>query len=294
MFGQQHQQNKPIFGSRRMGSSDYEEVAPGESSPGVPEIVKDLFTITKGISGIEKSVENLDKKFEDLSEVRPFIESRVSSSIYDLKDEIKDIFKCLQGSITDRLSSIEAQIKDSVIEKKEKEANNNLDRAKQEIEQVKKDTQEKFSKLENLIAGMFETNKNQVQDKVDAGFNQQEVKFRSIETQVGELKKVIESAVMNDEMKRNNNQVPRPDCARCHVVFDATSKLGQCSSGHLVCWECEVRPSASTQPPRSSRPSENTRCPTCFQPITGRADYSSIYRDFRHLKIFQLFSHFYV
>ena len=87
---------------------------------------------------------------------------------------------------------------------------------------------------------------------------------------------------MNDEMKRNNNQVPRPDCARCHVVFDVTSKLGQCSSGHLVCWECE------------ERPSENTRCPTCFQPITGRADYSSIYRDFIRLKIFQLFSHFYV
>ena len=61
MFGQQHQQNKPIFGSRRMGSCDHEEVAPGEPSPGVPEIVKDLFTITKGISGIEKSVENLDK-----------------------------------------------------------------------------------------------------------------------------------------------------------------------------------------------------------------------------------------
>ena len=171
--------------------ADHEEVAPGESSPGVPDIVKDLFTIAQGVSGIEKSVENLDKKFEDLSEVRPFIESRVSSSIYDLKDEIKDIFKCLQGSITDRLSSIEAQIKDSVIEKKEKEANNNLDRAKQEIEQVKKDTQEKFSKLEHLIAGMFEINKDQVKDKVDAGFNQQEVKFKAIEAQVGELKKVI-------------------------------------------------------------------------------------------------------
>ena len=219
-----------------MGSSDHEEVAPGESSPSNPVIVKDLFTIAQGVSGIEKSVENLDKKFEDLSEVRmrPFIESRVNTSIYDLKDEIKDIFKCLQGSITDRLSSIEAQIKDSVIEKKEKEANNNLDRAKQEIEQVKKDTQEKFSKLEHLISGMFETNKDHVKDKVDAGFNQQEVKFKAIEAQVGELKKVIESAVINDENKRNNNQVPRPDCARCHVVFDATSKLGQCSSGHLV------------------------------------------------------------
>ena len=136
--------------------ADHEEVAPGESSPGVPDIVKDLFKIAQGVSGIEKSVENLDKKFEDLSEVRmrPFIESRVNTSIYDLKDEIKDIFKCLQGSITDRLSSIEAQIKESVIEKKEKEARNKLDRAKQEIEQVKKDTQEKFSKLEHLISGI--------------------------------------------------------------------------------------------------------------------------------------------
>ena len=183
MFGHQH---KPIFGSRRMGSCDHEEVAPG-----VPDIGKDLFTIAQGISGLEKSVENLDKKFEDLSEVRPFIESRVNTSIYDLKDEIKDIFKCLQGSITDRLSSIEAQIKESVIEKKEKEASNKLVRAKQEIEQVKKDTQEKFSKLEHLISGMFETNKDQVKDKVDAGFNQQEVKFKAIEAQVGELKKVI-------------------------------------------------------------------------------------------------------
>ena len=38
---------------------------------------------------------------------------------------------------------------------------------------------------------MFEINKDQVKDKVDAGFNQQEVKFKAIEAQVGELKKVI-------------------------------------------------------------------------------------------------------
>ena len=198
-------------------------------------------SISEGFNTMVKAIGDLDNKFEDFD--------------FDLKAEVKDFFKCLEGTIASRLTGIEAQIRD------QENANNHSETTEHYLETIKKDTREKLLNLENFISRISQTNKEQIKHSVDNGYSQQESilkeKFDKIETELKELKRVIETSVLNNENKMNNS-IPKPECIGCNQQFDASSKIAQCNLGHLMCWECKERP-------------KNLRCPTCLQPINGRA-----------------------
>ena len=203
--------------------------------------------ITEGFNTVLKTLGDLDNKFRDFD--------------FDLNDEVKDFFKCFEGTITSRLSSIEAQIKERERKEDTEEANFHPEMTELWLETIKKDTREKFFKLESFVSRIFETKKEQIKHSFETGFSQQESflkeKFDNIGTEIKELKMVIETSVLNNENKINNN-IPKPECIGCNRKFDASSRIAQCNLGHLMCWDCKEMPG-------------NLRCPTCLQPINGRA-----------------------
>ena len=194
--------------------------------------------IAQGFSNIEKSVVNLDSKVKNLD--------------FDLKAEVKDTFKCLESTIDSKLSTIEAQFKEEVSKENQNQTNIDTELVKLNVETIK---------LENFVTQICQTNKNQVKHIFDTGLNHQESslkeKFDNIGAEIKELKRVIENSALINENKANNN-IPKPGCLGCNKLFDVSSKIAQCNLGHLMCWDCQERP-------------ENLRCPTCLQPITGRA-----------------------
>ena len=194
--------------------------------------------IAQGFSNIEKTVVDIDSKVENLD--------------FNLKAEVMDTFKCLESSIDSKLSTIEAQFKEEVSKENQNQANSDTELVKLNPGTIK---------LDDFIMQISQRNNDQVKHIYETGFTQQESslkeKFDNLGAEIKELKRVIENSALINENKVNNN-IPKPGCLGCNKLFDVSSKIAQCNLGHLMCWECKERP-------------ENLRCPTCLQPITGRA-----------------------
>lgn len=202
-----------------------------------------LPSIAKDFSILGKQIEDLDSKLDDFD--------------LDLKAGVKEIFKSFEDTITTKLSDIETQIKEEGTTEDQKSANKDSESCELYLETFKKDIRDKFFKVENFISRLMQSNKDQVTLSFDNGFKQQKENFENIVAEIKVLKRMIENSALNNENKVNNN-IPRPECQGCNMLFDASSKIAQCNLGHLMCWDCKERP-------------DNLRCPTCLQPINGRA-----------------------
>ncbi len=94
-----------------------------------------------------------------------------------------------------------------------------------------------------------------------------------MEAQIKELKDMLRSGLKGSSSSLQNPAVaPRPECPVCQVAFSASGWIAQCSSGHLLCWECKQRP-------------EHAQCPTCLHPVIGRASGMESYIQILHKEI---------
>ena len=65
------------------------------------------------------------------------------------------------------------------------------------------------------------------------------------------------------EMKQiNRKRIPLPECPVCFNEMGPDVRIGQCPSGHLLCWTCKER---------MSSPQQTAICPSCKAPVTHRA-----------------------
>ena len=67
----------------------------------------------------------------------------------------------------------------------------------------------------------------------------------------------LETKVEQLEAKLND-KVEKPKCPYCFEDFNSFTKIAQCISGHLVCWNCNQK-------------NNNRDCGLCGQPVNGRA-----------------------
>ena len=73
--------------------------------------------------------------------------------------------------------------------------------------------------------------------------------------------KVNDMTTAMDDLKAKILELEKrksPSCSVCLEDFTSTSKIAQCISGHLVCWNCNQK-------------SNNRDCGLCGQPVNGRA-----------------------
>ena len=59
-------------------------------------------------------------------------------------------------------------------------------------------------------------------------------------------------------LNNNNYKVKKPPCPICFEEMSFNTKIAQCISGHLLCWGCKEK-------------LEKNECPSCGQPVNGRA-----------------------
>ena len=176
------------------------------------------------------------------------------------RDEMREHFKQLRSSVR----SIESRIKEVKIEKTEEYFEKGTPQAISKIESLRDEINTKFSKLEALIARWFTTSDDHIKDRMRTSFQQHETKVQerlgAMETQIKEMKDMLRNGIVGSMASVHKPVVsaPRPECPVCRVAFSGSGWIAQCSSGHLLCWECKQRP-------------ENTQCPTCLHPIIGRA-----------------------
>lgn len=176
------------------------------------------------------------------------------------KDEMREHFKQLKILVR----SIEHRIKEVKIEKTDEYCETETPRAFNKMESFRDEINSKFSKLEALIARWFTTSDDHIKDRMKTSFLQHETSVQerlgAMETQIRELKDMLRTGINGSSsgLQKPVVRAPRPECPECRVAFSASGWIAQCSSGHLLCWECKQRP-------------ENAQCPTCLHPIIGRA-----------------------
>jgi len=72
-----------------------------------------------------------------------------------------------------------------------------------------------------------------------------------------------EMTQIKSEMKKiSRKKIPLPECPVCFNEMGPDVRIGQCPSGHLLCWTCKER---------MSGPQQTAICPSCKAPVTHRA-----------------------
>ena len=117
---------------------------------------------------------------------------------------------------------------------------------KNQISDVNKKVDEMNSYLQSFV--IKETAANaKMSSKVDRMSNQ----FQVLESKISKLEAKISS------------KVAKPKCPSCHEDFNSSSKIAQCISGHLVCWNCNQK--------------NNNKICLCGKPVNGRAHFMESY-----------------
>jgi len=110
------------------------------------------------------------------------------------------------------------------------------------------------SAVDKLVKMFPETTESIISEKLNDNHN-------DVDKTVDDLLQVaLESVEILDENPRPNSSSDSylPTCPICWEAMKPPKRIFQCSNGHLVCEECRSQP-------------ELRGCPTCRQPIMGRA-----------------------
>ena len=115
------------------------------------------------------------------------------------------------------------------------------------------DTIENINKdVERLNDSMKGTNVKlaQLESKYTASQEETNMKLTKIEAKIDELEK--------------GRKTKKPTCPICFEEMLPDAKIAQCISGHLICWSCKEK-------------MVKNDCPSCGQPVNGRAFGMEIY-----------------
>ena len=196
--------------------------------------------------------EALGNKFK-LS-IYPKLEKHVS--IYIFNEDIDDVQVDAEVSIAGRKESFKNIIFRSTVvghcfgfPKLTPHSEALLKMTDEELRITVKFTEVKFSQvlLRNQINSI--TNSMEyIEDKIDTQTN----KFDEISEKLHELKEHNKKLLSLPAMVK-------PKCLSCFK--EITSKIAQCISGHMICWECK----------ETNLNNNNEDCGMCGQPVNGRA-----------------------